>query len=124
MVKKNFDRRSFFKFGFLSLATLPFFSKFHLGLSSAEAKDKKEACPATPPAGKTPVDPASPAAQRLNYVLDSGLSTHNLHKAGDSCLSCNFYRKEKEEGSWAPCTMLALKYVPSCGWCKSFKKKA
>ena len=119
-LKRN-NRRSFLKWGFLSLCSLPFLKS----LKAADQKKDKaanESCPAKGPEGKKLIDPKSKAAQRLDFVMDAKMAAkHKKYKKGDTCKTCRYYLVKKEAGGWAPCQMLGAKYVPNCAWCKTFK---
>lgn len=115
MMEKKLGRRSFLKLGLAAVAAIPF-------LKSANALAGQ--CPNTSPAVKNAVDPASPAASRLEFVCNASESKNKLFKAGSNCGNCAFYKADKAANGAAPCTMLAMKAVPETGWCKSYKKKA
>lgn len=115
MTGKIFSRRSFFKIALTSAVSIPLLLK---------ETAKAAACNMTPPAGKPIAKVGEGMAKSLNYVEDSTKSTHAKHKAGNSCAECKFFNKAKIEGSYAPCTMMGMKYVVSCGWCTSFALKA
>ncbi len=103
------DRRKFFMSGVLGLASF-------VGAKSVLAN----ACEAgTAPAGKK----VAKNKERLDYVLNAAdAKSHAKFKEGSTCANCKFYKKAKEEGGYAPCPMLANKYVSHCGWCKSYAK--
>lgn len=108
------NRRKFFKQIAGAFAAVPF-----LGLSTAAlAADKK--C-GKAPEGKKFVTPEDKAAKRLDYVAVASESKNKKYKAGSQCSNCKFYKDKKAMGDWAPCNMLANKYVAGCGWCKSYK---
>lgn len=113
----NTSRRNFFKKALAAVAFVPV-------MGEAFAK----ACTAgAAPAGKKIVGVADKAAKRLKYVLDATTSKHKKYKTGQFCGNCKFYKLKKEATGHAPCSMMANKYVSSCGWCKSYrldKKKA
>ena len=112
---KKQTRRSFFKISALTIASIPFVSKFSF------AEEAKE-CGAAPEGLKKVAKEGEKSEKRLSYVQDATTSTHKKYKAGDNCGNCKFYKTKKEEGGWAPCNMLANRYVSSCGWCKSYKR--
>ncbi|WP_127715807.1 high-potential iron-sulfur protein [Halobacteriovorax sp. HLS] len=113
----NTDRRNFFKKALTAVAFVPL-------MGEAFAK----ACVAgAAPAGKKIADIADKAAKRLDYILVATESKNKKYTAGSFCGNCKFYKTSKEESGHAPCSMMANKYVASCGWCKSYrldKKKA
>ena len=114
------NRRGFFKSLTSAVAVLPAMGLFNF----AKAEDAKKCGPA--PEGKKFIKPEDKAAKRLKYVDVATTSSHKKYKAGSNCGNCRFYKKKKAAGDWAPCNMLANKYVSSCGWCQSYKavKKA
>ena len=66
-------------------------------------------------------------AKSLKFVMEAKDAKHKKYVSGQNCANCKFYVTKKEFEKWAPCKMLANKYVPACGWCKSYivqKKKA
>ena len=102
MKEKNLDRRSFFTMA-LSVATIvPFAFKSMKAEAAA---------------------PAVGMAKSLDYVVDAGTSKNAKFKAGQNCLNCKYYNDKKADGGYAPCTMMGMKYVTSCGWCKSYLVK-
>jgi len=120
-MEKNVNRRSLIKIGLLTLATLPFFKKGKNSfISSALAED---GCPTKEPAGKSLARPTEGQGKVLEYVTDANTSKNALHKAGQTCANCMYYKKEKADSGYAPCIMMANKYVSSCGWCKTYKVK-
>ena len=70
------------------------------------------------------LDPKSKTAVRLAYVqkAEDGKG-HPKWKANADCGNCKFYRPYKKEKDYGKCTMAANRYVPSCGWCKSYLVK-
>ena len=116
------NRRSFFQKGFLGLLSLPLIKQTHIFQSALAA----DACPAAAPSGKKLIKADDKAAMRLKFVMDAKTAKHPKYKAGNQCDNCKQYKVKKgEEGlHWAPCAMLAMKYVPSCGWCMQYLKKA
>ena len=64
----------------------------------------------------------SSTAKRLHFVANwKDAEKHKKFKAGSNCGNCKFYNLKKEADFYAPCTMAGNKYVPACGWCKSYK---
>lgn len=114
-MKKELTRRTFFQALFASAVALPLAIK---SISSAEA------CPVAPPAGKSLGSPTEGMGKSLEYVLDAKTSKNSKYKKGDNCGNCKFYNQAKAESGHAPCTMMGMKYVTNCGWCKSYAKKA
>lgn len=112
-MENNVSRRSFFKFGLMGIAALPIVGK----ISSAKA----EACPAKEPAGKQIQKEGEGMGKMQKFVADATKSKEPTYKAGQNCANCKFYNKAKAEGGYAPCAMMANKYVTSCGWCKAYK---
>jgi hypothetical protein len=121
-MEKTMSRRAVFKWGLGAIALLPVLKSTLLQAA--------EACAAASAAIKDKVlDPNSAVAKRLDYVESMGKDfSHKAFKAGSDCGNCRFFIVARKDGQWAPCTMAANKYVPSCGWCKSYaldpKKKA
>lgn len=112
----QFTRRSFFQMALMGAITAPFI------IRSAKVY-ASDACPTTPPAGKSLAQPNEGAGKTMEYITDATTSKNAKYKAGNNCANCKFYNKEKAEGGYAPCTMLGMKYVTSCGWCKIYLKK-
>lgn len=113
-------RRSFFKAALLGITSVPF-------LSSSDALAKVAAkCPQGAPTNakalKKLLKPDGKVAKRLKYVVNATDSKHKKFKAGDNCGNCKFYNAKKVVEDYAPCSMAANKYVPSCAWCKSYKR--
>jgi hypothetical protein len=117
MENNKFTRRSFFQFGLGSIAIAPMIFK-------ATKSFAADACPATAPAGKPAASPTEGMGKSLEYVADAKSTKNPLHKAGNQCSNCKFYNAGKAEGGTAPCTMMGMKYVSNCGWCKSYAAKA
>ena len=114
-MKKEFTRRTFFQALVASAVVLPMAFK---SMASVEA------CPVAPPAGKALGSPTEGMGKSLEYVLDAKTSKNAKYKKGDACGNCKFYNQAKVESGHAPCTMMGMKYVTNCGWCKSYSKKA
>jgi hypothetical protein len=119
MNEKDFDRRSFFRMALAAVAIVP----FALKSVKSEAAAAAAACPTTPPAGKQIAKPGEGMAKSLDYTTDGKSSTNPKHKPGQACGSCKYYNDKKAEGGYAPCTMMGMRYVTNCGWCKSFLAK-
>lgn len=115
-MKDKFTRRSFFKMAVASAAIIPFALK---GVAALGA----ETCPKTAPAGKAVASPTDGMGKSLEYVLDAKTSKNAKYKAGNNCGNCKFYNQAKADSGYAPCTMLGMKYVTNCGWCKTYTKK-
>lgn len=112
----SFNRRSFFKLVSAAVAATTLLSK---PLVAAAAT----ACPSTAPAGKQIAKEGEGMAKGLEYVVDTTKSKNAKHKADQNCANCKYYNDKKADGGYAPCTMMGMKYVTSCGWCKSYLKK-
>lgn len=108
--QKNHNRRQFMKLSLLGLGALPFVTTVDVWAKACGKPTGK--------ALKKPIDDAT--AKRLQYVVDASVAKAKK-SATDSCANCAFYQVKRAEGDHAPCTMAGLKYVASCGWCKSFK---
>jgi len=113
-LSKKVSRRGFFKGVATIFAVAPFLNIF----KSVEAAG----CGAAP-AGVKAVDEADATAKRLEYVMTASDSKNKLFKAGQNCENCKFYKADKANAGWAPCTMMGNKFVAGCGWCKSYKAK-
>lgn len=116
-LSKNLTRRSFFQMAVATLAIVP------LALKSGSLL-AADACPAKAPAGKALGSPTEGMGKGLEYVLDAKTSKNAKYKAGANCGNCKFYNTAKADSGHAPCTMMGMKYVTHCGWCKSYAVKA
>ena len=136
-MNKVINRRLFFKFGAISLASIPL-----LKISKSWATElAADACPTTIPESiaKKVVAPESKKGVKLGYVTDSlSLVENDTYKfnkkfkaapSGSACGNCKFYKAKVKEGvltgetgGYSKCSMLGNKYVTRCGWCKSYKK--
>lgn len=116
MDEKNLNRRSFLQLALASITVVP------LAVKSTKlfAADK---CPAAPPPGKSIASPNEGMGKTLEYVTDATTSKNSKYKAENNCGNCKFFNVAKAEGGYAPCTMLGMKYVTNCGWCKSHLAK-
>lgn len=115
MNEKDLDRRSFFRMALAAVAITPFALK--------SVKAQAAGCPTTPPAGKQVAKVGEGMAKSQDYVEDSKTSKNPKHKPDQNCGNCKYYNDKKAEGGYAPCTMLGMKYVTNCGWCKAYLKK-
>lgn len=115
MKEKDLDRRSFFRMALAAMAVVPFALKG----GNAHAAG----CPTTPPAGKNVAKVGEGMAKTLDYVEDGKTSKNVKHKPGQTCATCKYYNDKKADSGYAPCTMMGMKYVTSCGWCKQFLVK-
>lgn len=118
MNEKDLNRRSFFKMAVAAATIVPFVLKSVKAQAAPAA-----ACPTTPPAGKQVAKVGEGMAKSLEYTEDGKTSTNAKHKPGQNCLNCKYYNDKKAEGGYAPCTMMGMKYVTNCGWCKSYLAK-
>ena len=119
----NCNRRSFL------LKTLAGIALFPLAkTASLLAKTCPSAAPKAETIKKRLLDPTGKIAKRLAYVVNAPDGKgHAKWKKGDDCSNCKFMTLHKTEPSYGRCTMAANRYVPVCGWCKSYirdKKKA
>lgn len=112
---KDFNRRSFFKMALTAMSVVPFALR---GLNAQAA-----GCPTTPPAGKQVAKEGEGMAKSLDYIEDGKASKNPKHKPGQNCLNCKYYNDKKAENGYAPCTMMGMRYVTNCGWCKSYLTK-
>jgi hypothetical protein len=116
MEEKNFDRRSFFKMAVTAVVIVPVVLK-------SIGKVQAASCPAVAPAGKPLAVVGVGMAKGLEYVEDANTTKNPKHKAGQACSSCKYFNVAKGEGGYAPCTMMGMKWVTNCGWCKSYAAK-
>ena len=118
MAEKDLDRRAFFTMALTAMAVVPFALK---AIGNAEAA--APGCPATPPAGKQVAQVGVGMAKSLEYTEDGKATKNAKHKPGQNCINCKYYNDKKAEGGYAPCTMMGMKFVTNCGWCKSYLAK-
>ncbi|MBK26868.1 MAG: hypothetical protein CME70_22895 [Halobacteriovorax sp.] len=112
-------RRSFFKAALLSISALPLL-KSGEALAASALKCPQDA-PKDAKALKKLLKYDGKVSKRLAFVANSSDTKHKKFKAGSNCGNCKFYNAKKEVEGYAPCSMAANKYVPACGWCKSYK---
>ena len=125
-MKNNLNRRSLFKLGAATIASIPLLKITNLFAADGEQL-AWDACPTVVPEG---IKLAKEKAKtRLNFVANATTSTHKDYKDGAACGNCKFYKTKVkdgvltgETGGYAKCSMLANKYVNRCGWCKSYKQ--
>jgi hypothetical protein len=110
------NRRSLLKILASTVAVAPLFK-----LGKLMAEEKKKECPTAAPADVKVVTADDAAGKRLDYVVDATTSKNAKYKAGQNCENCKFYTADKGKDGYAPCKMLANKYVAGCGWCKSYQ---
>lgn len=115
MEEKNLNRRAFFKFAVAAGALVPFLAKSSQAVAAG--------CPAAGPAGKQVAEPGVGMGKSLEYVAAAESSKNSKYAKGQNCGNCKYYNDKKAEGGFAPCTMMGMKYVTNCGWCKSYLKK-
>ena len=109
------NRRDFFKKLLLGAAAIPL-------VRVSDAMAKACAAPKTDKVKKKLLDYKSKQATRLNFVANAADGKgHKKFKAGSDCGNCKFYKADKAEPTYGKCAMVANKYVPTCGWCKSWK---
>lgn len=111
------NRRLFLKYVAGAAAIVP-------ALATSFKANAAESCPANPPAGKQAAKEGEGMAKGLEYVADATKSKNAKYKAPANCGNCKYYNAAKAEGGYAPCTMMGMKYVSNCGWCKSYLAKA
>ena len=113
------NRRQFFKYGLMMVAAVPAI-KVGTAFSAYKCPNVKKI--SDEKVLKKLIDPSGKTAKRLNFVANApDAKDHKKYKAGQICGNCKFYRVKKEAEEHAPCSMVANKYVPACGWCKSYK---
>lgn len=117
MESKNLNRRSFFSLALTAMAVVPFALK-------SNKSEAAPACPTAPPAGKQVAKVGEGMGKSLEYVELASTSKNAKYKAGANCGNCKYYNVAKEAGGYAPCTMMGMKFVTTCGWCKSYLVKA
>ena len=111
------NRRSFFKMALSAFAVVP------LALKTSQAS-AAASCPGSKaPAGKKLAKEGVGMAKGLDYVDSAETSKNPKYAKGQNCGNCKYFNDKKLETGYAPCTMLGMSYVPSCGWCKSYLKK-
>jgi hypothetical protein len=115
MKDADLNRRSFFRMALAAVAVVPFALK--------SIKSEAAACPTTPPAGKQVAKVGEGMAKSLDYTDNGATSKNPKHKPGQACGACKYFNDKKGEGGYAPCTMMGMRYVTNCGWCKSFLAK-
>tara|TARA_R110002072_G_scaffold276051_1_gene437407 strand:+ start:145532 stop:145900 length:369 start_codon:yes stop_codon:yes gene_type:complete len=114
------SRRNFFKKAFFGVASIAFLKSSET--LAALAKSCPQAAPTTDKVKKKLLDINSKTAKRLDYVVNApDAKAHKKFKAGSNCANCKFYKADKKEPVYGRCSMAANKYVPSCGWCKSYR---
>ena len=111
------NRRDFFKKSFLAVGSLSLIPLGKLWAIDCPDDPKDESV-----LGKL-LKPDSPTAKRLDYFANAADATdHKKFKEGSNCKNCRFYQIKKEKEDHAPCTMAGMKYVPNCGWCKTYNR--
>jgi len=107
-------RRDFFKSLAMGAIAIPFIRSTSVLAAGA--------CPSKEPtkAGLKLVKEGDKQIKTLDFVFNAPDSKNAKYKAGNNCANCKFYNNKKLESDWAPCSMFANKYVPGCGWCKSY----
>ncbi len=114
------NRRDFFKYGLMAIAAVP---AMKIGSAFGAYKCPNTAKVSDEKVLKKLIDPAGKTAKRLEFVPNAADAKGNKKfEAGSICGNCKFYNNKKEAQDHAPCSMVANKYVPACGWCKSYKK--
>lgn len=111
-------RRSFFKKVMMGVALTPVLKVADLYAAVAASCPQGE--PKDPKIKKKMINDST--AKRLDYVSNASDSKHKKYNKGELCGNCRFYKEHKSEPTWGKCAMAANRYVPSCGWCKSYKK--
>ncbi len=114
-MKENLSRRSFFQMFLGVVAVAPIIMK-------STKLEAATSCGAAP-AGKKAAVVGVGMAKSLDYVEDATQSKNAKYVKGSDCGNCKYYQDKKAAGSWAPCTMMGMSFVASCGWCKSYMKK-
>ena len=112
------NRRHFFKNILLGILFFPF-----ANLYSKLADSCPQGDPTSKKIKKKLIDEKN--KKRLDYFTHwKDAKKHLKFTEGANCDNCSFYKADKKEPVFGRCTMAAMKYVPSCGWCKLYKKKA
>ncbi len=118
-MSKKANRRQFLSLATLGLVGIPLLKSY-----SALASTCPQKAPKSDKVLAKMLDPESRTGKRLKYVInaaDAKKDPKTKYKTGNTFGTCKFYRVGEEIEKHAPCTMAAKKYVPACGWCKSFK---
>lgn len=120
------NRRQLFKGLLIGAVAAPLFKMSEV--VAAVALKCPQGAPKDAKVLKKLLDYKSKTAKRVAFTADAKDSkTHKKFKAGSNCANCKFYKAHKSEANYGKCAMVGNKYVPACGWCKSYrlnKKKA
>ncbi len=115
-------RRDFLKKALMSITLLPL-----VKIADVVAAACPQGAPKAEKIKKKLLDYSGKTAKRLNFVANAPDGKgHKKWKAGANCGNCKFYKAHKAESTYGKCALAANKYVPFCGWCKSYlarKKK-
>ncbi len=110
------NRRYFFKRVFIAAMFFPFNN-----LYSKLAGRCPQGDPTSDKIKKKLIDERN--KKRVDYFpYWKDAKNHDKFTEGANCDNCSFYKADKQEPTFGRCTMAAMKYVPSCGWCKLYKK--
>ena len=121
MSQASDTRRRFLQKALAGLFFLPLVRIIPVGGASVS-------CPQKPPKAegikKKLLDYAGKTAKRLKFVPNAKEGKgHKKWKAGANCGNCKFYKAHKIEPAYGKCSLAGNKYVPTCGWCKSYLLK-
>lgn len=100
----------------LKLTSIPLFLSSAKLLACDAAKISSEAVK------KKIFDASSGSAKRLDFVSIAEQAKSSKYQKGQKCGQCKFFNSKTQEGEFAKCSFARNRYVPSCGWCKQFKK--
>lgn len=118
-MEQKSNRRQFLGLAALTLAGIPLL-KSHNAYAALKCPQGK---PTDAKALKKLIDANGKTAKRLNFVNNAvDAKGHKKYTDGANCGNCKFYNKKKIVEDYSTCAMVANKYVPACGWCKSYKK--
>ena len=113
-------RRSFFKKVMMGVALAPILKATDLYAKVAAS------CPQGEPTDakvKKKLATEAKFGKSKAFVVDATKSKDKKYTKGAACGNCKYYNnKTDKDALWAKCPMLANSYVPSCGWCKLYKK--
>ena len=117
------NRRRFFQSSLWGFLALPLITMTRATRTLAALA---QSCPQGPPASEK-------IARRLindrnkkrvdYYAHWVDAKDHEDFTEGANCDNCSFYKPDKKEPTFGKCTMAAMQYVPSCGWCKQYKPR-
>lgn len=112
------SRRRFLGRGFAALLLLPLARA--AGALAAMAESCPQGAPASEAVAARLIDERN--KKRVDYYANwADAKDHEKFVEGATCDNCSFYKPHRAEPVFGRCTMAAMRYVPSCGWCKLHK---